>query len=104
MTPGLRSYKSATLRVAIAEGIPEHMRPRVRELLSVHAAERQKGHGSALLERTCREADRKQMVLLITPRRFDDGMDDAALIPWYERFGFEVIQEEPVLMAREPHH
>lgn len=103
MNPGLREHRSASLRVAIAEGLPLDMRDQVRELLSVRSDNPRKGHATALLHTVCAEADKWWITLMIQPRKFDDGMDDEKLMPFYERFGFVVFQTEPVmLMVRSP--
>lgn len=65
--------------------------------------DRRQGHGSALLRNLCAEADEHRKVLLLMPKPYGAvGMDDAQLIEWYARFGFEAIQSAPVLMARRP--
>lgn len=102
MTPGLREYKQATLRVAIAEGLPEDMRAHVRELLSVQSSNPRKGHATALMWQTCAEADKHWVTLMVQVRPFDDGPDREKLQRWYGRFGFVKFQDEPLLMARTP--
>ena len=102
MTPGLREYKQATLRVAVPLGIPEHMRHGVREIVAVQTTNPRKGHATHLMHDVCAEADRTGFVLMLQVRPFDDGMDDEQLEEWYAKFGFIEIQHEPVLMARQP--
>lgn len=103
MNVGLRAHRSASLRVAMAEGLPEEIQPLTREILSVHAGNARKGHATALMHTVCAEADNYWVTLLLQPRKFDDGMDDEKLVAWYERFGFVRIQDEPVvLMVRSP--
>lgn len=91
MTPGLRSHKSASLRIVTPPlGIAN-----AREVTAFRAERQRIGHGSALLRKVCKEADRSQCILLLNPER-------AELEPWYSRFGFVVVQREPVpLMARQ---
>ena len=103
MTPGLREFKGATLRVAVPESVPEDMRHGLRELLSVHASNPRKGQATALMHEVCAEADRSGFVLMLRPEPFDDGMTLEQLLAWYVRFGFELIQREPcLLMVRDP--
>jgi hypothetical protein len=102
VTPGLREYKQATLRVAVPIGVPEHMRHGMREIISIHATNPRKGHATHLMHDVCLEADRLGFVLLLQVRPFDDGMTEEQLMKWYGRFGFEQIQPDPVLMARQP--
>jgi len=102
MNIGLRTHKSASLRIAVAEGLPDEMRPGTREIISVRAENSRKGHASALMCKVCNEADRQRIVLLLEAKPFDDGMNEDQLMRWYGRFGFIRIQDEPVLMARQP--
>jgi hypothetical protein len=101
MTPGLRSHKSASLRVVVSDAIPDDMREQVRELVSVEAGETRKGHASALLRKVCAEADREGQLLIVQVKPYADGLDQQQLMRWYARFGFSLLQSVPVvLMAR----
>lgn len=73
------------------------MQEGIREVLSVFTPEpdRRKGYATALLRAVCEEADKYGKVLMLT------ASDE--LTPFYRKFGFKVIQGEPVLMARRPH-
>ncbi len=102
VTPGLREHRSATLRIAIAEALPEDMRPMTREIVEVHSSNPRKGHATALMHQVCAEADKWWMTLFIKVEKFDEGMGDDDLKRWYGRFGFVVIQIEPCLMVRSP--
>lgn len=51
-----------------------------------------RGDGSALLARLCAWADDKRQPLVLTA--------DKELTGFYERFGFEAIQEKPIIMVR----
>ena len=102
MEIGLRIHKSASLRVAVPESLPEHMQPHMRELVSVASDERGRGHASALMHRICQEADDACVTLLVQVKAFAEGMTDEQLQRFYSKFGFIVIQTEPVvLMARQ---
>jgi N-acetylglutamate synthase-like GNAT family acetyltransferase len=95
----------ATCRVRRSLAIPAHMRDGVREItkLRVPAEARKQGWASSLLGKITAEADRKGIVLVLWPMPFDDGpLDQAQLIAWYSKHGFEQIQPLPVLMARQP--
>lgn len=110
MTPGLRSFKSASLRVAVPIGIvdedageTERMQEGIRELLDVQSGNQRKGHASSLLKSVCTEADVESKVLMVQVNAYSDGMGNEALQKWYARHGFDTIQTEPVLlMARKP--
>lgn len=104
MTPGPRDHKSATLRVSLAEALPEEMREATRELVALESTNPRKGHATTLLWDVCHEADRERITLILNPKPFGaDGMDAEKLERFYGRFGFHVIQREPVvLMARSP--
>lgn len=77
------------------------MHGRVRELLSIEVPEDQRRQGLAtkLLREVVMEADREGKTLLLWVKPYGT-MGERDLIAWYRRFGFEVIQSAPVLMAR----
>lgn len=103
MSPGLREHKQASLRVAVAECLPEEMRDQTREIVSLACTNPRKGYATTLMWTVCHEADLARITLILQPKSFGDGMDDAKLERFYCKFGFVVIQKEPVLMARSPH-
>jgi len=97
MNTGTIRHKGASCRVAIPKGLPLEMWSGVREIasLEVPEAKRGQGIGSALMRKLTREADRSSKVLFLTAAEPD-------LVPFYERFGFGVIQFDPILMSRSP--
>lgn len=103
MIPGLRQHRSASLRVATTEAVPDEMRDGVRELIDVQSEEQDQGDGSGLLNMVCYEADQAGVLLILQPQPFADGMKLQDLLRWYAGFGFVRCQVEPVvLMARQP--
>ena len=98
---GRHQIGSASCRIVEAMGVPEHMREGLRELIDLTASNPRKGHATALMTKICAEADRARITLLLTAKPFQDGMTDAQLRDWYARFGFQQIQDEPILMARQ---
>lgn len=94
----------ASCRVRRTQAVPAHMREHVRELaaLQVPAAEQGKGYATTLVHKVCRDADEAGVVLLVWPQPFGDvAMSREQLQAWYARaFGFQVLQPEPLLMAR----
>ena len=102
MTPGLRTHKAASLRVAIAEGLPSEMWDVTREIVSVQSTNPRKGDATTLMWSVCAEADRELKTLIIQVRPFSQGMNDDQLKKFYSKFGFEEIQADPCLMARSP--
>lgn len=94
MKPGLRMYKSASLRVAVSQALPVEMRECTREIQSVESQVPGRGQATALMWKACVEADRAWLTLILMP--------EAGLREFYSRFGFSVIQEKPCLMARDP--
>jgi len=107
METGQRRVGPATLRIRQTVAIPQHMRASVREVaaLEVPAAEQRKGYATTLMHKVCREADAAGMVLLLWPQPYGDNvsMSRDELADWYGReFGFQAIQPEPLLMARQP--
>lgn len=78
--------------------LPIEYRQLVREVFNVKtdAGMRGKGHGSKLMEQIIKEADKAGKILLLIP-------DSEKLELWYNRYGFNKVQSEPVsLMMREP--
>jgi N-acetylglutamate synthase-like GNAT family acetyltransferase len=98
---------AATCRVRRTNAVPATMREGIREVacLQVPASEQGKGYATSLMHSVCREADAAGIVLVLWPQPFGDhiAMGKTQLIDWYARtFGFQVIQPDPVLMARMP--
>ena len=103
MNPGPRTHKGASLRVAIAEGLPVGMWEGSRELISIHSTAQGHGEATALMWSVCREADNASMVLIVQAEPFAPGLTLDRLRKWYSKFGFVPIQERPcVLLARQP--
>jgi len=94
----------ATLTVGETDAVPDHMRGRVLEVSDVRVEPkyRRKGYGSAIMARACADADIARHVLILQPWPEVEGMIEAQLVAWYERFGFVMIQDSPPLMARAP--
>lgn len=95
MTPGLRKYRGASLRVAIPEALPSDMWEKVREISGVVSYSPRRGEASGLMHQVCAEADRSGLSLMLMP-------DSEALQRFYNRFGFDVVQVSPCLMLRTP--
>jgi predicted GNAT family acetyltransferase len=104
MRYGTRELDGATCKVLKPEALPEHMFKDVREIIKVHVPTELRGQGLAtkLLESVCKEADTKKMILVITVDPYDDSpMTKEQLANWYgSTFEFQVIQQEPLMMAR----
>jgi len=98
MEAGLRTYKQATLRIAIPTSLPEHMQAHMREIMSVHSANPRKGQATALMYQVCQEADDDLKTLILVVEPFGDEMTTEQLTKWYKKFGFNILQEEPKLM------
>lgn len=97
MNIGTIRHKGASCRVAIPKGLPVAMWAGVREIasLEVPEAKRGQGIGSGLMRKLTKAADKSRKVLFLTAAEPD-------LVPFYERFGFGVIQFDPILMSRVP--
>lgn len=108
MQIGLRSFKSASLRIAEPQAFddqPDYVayRAGIREVVDLKAGNPREGHATRLLHNVCTEADVEAKVLLLTVQQYDDGPDNSQLIKFYRKFGFVPVQDEPaVLMARQP--
>jgi GNAT superfamily N-acetyltransferase len=106
MRPGAREFRDASLTVSIPQTIPEHMRERTREIshVFVKAESRGKRLATALMNFVCQEADADLKTLILTAREYDEGgPDEAVLVAWYEKFGFQKLQDTPTgtFMARQ---
>ena len=101
MRPGAREFREASLTVSIPQSIPEHMRERTREVSHVFtkAGSRGKRFATALMNFVCQEADANRMTLVLTAGAYHEdavdvqGPDDAQLVAWYEKFGFQKLQD-----------
>lgn len=105
MQPGTRTDGPASLELVRMAGIDGSVTSGLLEVKSVHTAktQRRQGHASSLLNLLCKEADESGTILVLTPAQFDNGpIGTQQLKSWYAKFGFEVIQEKPVLMCRDP--
>lgn len=104
MNLGSREHKGASLRISMCEAMPEDMRDKTREVVSLASTNPRKGHATTLMWTVCHEADQAGVMLLLQPKQFGGGeMDNGKLERFYGRFGFQVVQREPaVLMARSP--
>lgn len=78
-----------------AEGVLEVVR------LTTISSHRGKGYASQIMQRIIDDADRCFRVLMLHPKTYGlTGITN--LITFYQKFGFIVIQDEPVIMARQP--
>lgn len=102
---------SCTIRKCMA--LPPHMRDGTREVhaLRTDVGQRGRGFATTLMHKVCRQADEYNvtLVLFVDPFLVDKGESEAtimgqdALEAWYcTTFGFQKIQQEPMMMARAP--
>lgn len=108
MPLGVRHYENASCKIRLCTAIPNQIRMKCRELVSLDVPEnlRRTGMAKELMVNVCDEADACEMLLLIFPEPFGAGpkMTQAQLVDWYMTFGFQVIQVKPkMMMARMPH-
>lgn len=92
---GSKMLGPASLKLRYSQAVPANMRGNVREVTALHTPESQRnqGHASRLMQKTCAEADARQIVLVLTA-------DTPALADWYARFGFDVLPGSALFMAR----
>lgn len=97
MKPGTIQLGNASLHIGYPQIIPGNLRGFAREITELFVPEefRGKGEASELLKEVCNEADDKKLMLVLIA-------DTERLALFYGRFGFEVIQKSPILMARSP--
>lgn len=105
MKPGKRHGGPASLYLVPMDGIDESVTDGLLQIISMHTVKpsRRQGHASKLLTAVCEEADTANIILVLTPEQFDNGpIGTQQLKSWYEKHGFNVIQDKPVLMCRDP--
>jgi GNAT superfamily N-acetyltransferase len=95
MNPRAYTLGPATARIRRTDFMSAHMLRHVRELcdLYVPPGARRQGHGAELVRAICREADAAGLVLLVRSPH-----DEA----WFRRLGFVRLQDEPLVMTRNP--
>lgn len=106
MIPGFRRVGAAHCQIREADILPEHMRKGTRMVTDVYTEPEQsgKGYGTTLMHSICQEADKMGMMLILQPKPFGHAsLPQEELEVWYAvRFGFQMIQLDPMLMARMP--
>jgi hypothetical protein len=83
------------------------MRDQTREVAHLHCERESQNHGEAtrLMHQVCEEADKANITLVLWAKPYGDdiALSQTQLIDWYaKRFGFQLIQQDPPLMARMP--
>lgn len=102
MDPGPRTYRGASLRVAIPQGLPVEFWETTRELVAVQSSAQGRGEATKLMRSVFDEADHAGLLLLVKPETFAPGLTDEQLRKWYARLNFVEFQAEPCLLARAP--
>lgn len=94
---GKRQYMDATCNVRMNTGLPLRSQKLVYEVHNLQTAPgmRGKGQGTKLMQQICADADRLGKILMLVS-------DNTQLEKWYNKFGFERVQEKPILMFRHP--
>lgn len=109
MEVGFRRVGGASCSVRICEALPEHMREATREVTNLWTApeHRNRGFATTLMHSLCREADVTGVTLMLFAKPY--WKEDEAYLPqdqleaWYcATFGFQVVQKDPLLLARSP--
>jgi N-acetylglutamate synthase-like GNAT family acetyltransferase len=108
METGVRHYKNASCKITICMGVPNQLRAKCRELVSLDVPEnlRRTGMATELVRQVTEEADKHNMLLVLFPEPFGEGpkMSQDQLVDFYSTFGFQSIQARPkLMMARMPH-
>jgi len=98
MKLGTIQLGNASLHIGYPQIVPGNLRGFAREITEFHVPEefRGKGEGSELLKEVCEQADQYDIMLILIA-------DTQKLALYYGRFGFEPIQQEPILMVRKPY-
>jgi GNAT superfamily N-acetyltransferase len=82
--------------------LDEHTKGRVMMLTNLYTSKnyRQQGYARQLLTHLGAKADTEQFAILLNPK--SDEIVLSELIAMYAKFGYEQIQDEPLLLARFP--
>jgi GNAT superfamily N-acetyltransferase len=85
----------ASASLSILGVVLPDLRDNIREISSFYVKEdeRGKGAGTALLKAICEQADEYCLALLVLVER-------SSLVAWYSRHGFDVLQDNPIVMVR----
>lgn len=101
---GQRKFGAATCKVGRTVQVPAHMRDSIVELSAVFVPvdQRKQGFATKLVGLVCDEADQAGKLLLIHVQPYGDpDLGVSQLEKWYgDKFGFQRIQDKPLLMAR----
>jgi GNAT superfamily N-acetyltransferase len=68
------------------------------------AAEKQQGHGRAVMEKAVAYADSHALALTLVAQQYgrDEGMSNKQLEKFYKSLGFATIAKRPLMMIRVP--
>lgn len=68
------------------------------------AAEKRKGHGTAVMEKACAYADTHALALTLVASQYghDEGMNNKQLEKFYKSLGFVTMAKRPIMMIRLP--
>lgn len=107
MPIGTRFYENASCKIRFCVAIPNQLRSKTREVVSLDVPTnlRRRGMAKELMIDVCDEADACKILLVLFPEPFgtDPKMSQKQLIDWYGKFEFQVVQVEPkVMMVRMP--
>lgn len=92
---GKRTFGPASLKLSYSQAMPADMRGGFREIWEVWCPEdsRGRGYASGLMRNVCAQADRAGLILILFP-------GSESLADWYLTFGFDIVQENPLMMSR----
>jgi GNAT superfamily N-acetyltransferase len=100
--PAKIQHGTASCKLGYCVAVPAHLRGGLLEITKVYvpAEDRGKGLASEMIAKICLQADADRFILLTMPQPYGDGaMSKDELSRWYiRRFGFEVLQDTPVLL------
>lgn len=97
MKTGTIQLGNATCHIGYPQCVPGNLRGFAREITELFVPEEFRGKGEAteLMNAVCEQADEHDILLLLIADTYE-------LAKFYNLFGFSVIQESPILMARRP--
>ena len=95
MKPGKYQHGPASCKLRYSPVIPPHLRGHMLEVTHVFTeeSERGKGYATLMMQSLCEQASKAGKALMLMP--------EPELVTFYALHGFEVVQKNPVLMARQ---
>ena len=108
MAPTSRTLCASKCQLRVCAQLPEVLQAVTLEIHQVWTdpESRAQGNATKLLQQVCCDADLHHITLIVQVKAYEggkNGLSQPRLKKWYaNKFGFQVVQENPTIMARPP--